>query len=70
MVSNNQEIIDFVSTLQFLRLAIQVAMATMNFLKVQTCVSFRNILFLHLAGPNEQFGTPLEIFLRMLERQN
>ena len=43
MVSNNRDIIEFVGTSPFLIFALQVAMATMHFLKAQTCVSFKNI---------------------------
>ena len=53
MVSNNPDRIDFVGTPPFLRFALQVAMSTMYFHKVQTCVSFRNIFVFR--GPKAVF---------------
>ena len=41
MVSYNRDIIDYVGTPLFFRLVLLVAMATMHFHKVQTCVSLR-----------------------------
>ena len=43
MVRNNRDIIEFVITPLFLRLSLQVAMATTHFNKAQTGVSFKNI---------------------------
>ena len=43
---NDRDIIDFVGTPPYLKFALPVAMATMHFHKVQTCVSFKNIFFI------------------------
>ena len=51
MVSYNRDIIDFVGTPPFLRFVLLVAMATMHFHKVQTCLSFKNIFFRILGRP-------------------
>ena len=51
-----QYIIDFVGTSLFLRFALQVAMATKHFHKVQNMCIFR-IFFSHLAGPKTLYGT-------------
>ena len=54
--------IDFVDTTPFLRIALQVAMATMHFQIAQTGL-FMGIFFLHSGGPKEQFGTNSKLSL-------
>ena len=49
--------IAFVGTSPFLRISLRVAMATMHFYIAQTGLFLGNILFSHLGGPREHFGT-------------
>ena len=48
--------IDFVDTPPFLRIALQVVMATMHFHIAQTGL-FMGIFLSHSQGPREKFGT-------------
>ena len=50
MVRNNRNIFESVGTPPFLRFALHVVMATMDFHKAQTCVSFKNF-FSYLGVP-------------------
>ena len=54
--------IDFVDTTPFLRIALQVVMATMHFHIAQTGL-FLGVLFSHIRGPREKFGANLKIVL-------
>ena len=49
--------IDFVGIPPFLRITLDVAMATMHFHIVQTGLCFRNIVFFFKVGPRKKFGT-------------
>ena len=54
--------IEFVDTPPFLRLPLQVAMATMHFQIAQTGL-FMGKFFSHSGGPREQFGTNSKLYL-------
>ena len=54
--------IDFVDTPPFLRIALQVAMATMHFQIAKTGL-FMRIFFSHSGGPREQFNTNSKLSL-------
>ena len=56
MVRHNRDIIDFVGTTPFLKFVLLVAMTTMHFHKVQTCVSFKNIFFRNLGIPRSSLA--------------
>ena len=49
--------IEFVYTSLHVRIALRVAIVTMQFRKAQMCGFFSESLFSHSLGPKKQFGT-------------
>ena len=59
--------IDFVGIPPFLRIVLQVSMATMHFHKAQTGLCFRNVVFCLKVGT---IWHPLEVFLEVQGRSD